>query len=192
MLTQPTRHHRPIAGILAKNLFFNYAALKKEVKIYPRIIERIEDWPIYRLSKDRTEFLREIDDFTFQRIVSRHRKDLPDVLVKALYQERIRIKEDPWKVDPPNERQFWNKISKKLIQKSLDRNSPEAKEAAEDILQKIIHRYSEEIVGTFQISTFRFAQRFLTAFFNRIFNAAVGKSIRAIWRGRRHLYERLN
>ncbi len=177
---------------MLKELRANFTILKKEVKIYPRVIERIEDWPIYRLSKDRAEFIREIDEFTFQRIAGRHRKDLSDVLVKVLYQERIRIKEDPWKVDPPNERQFWNKISKKLIQKSLDRNSTEGREAAEDILRKIIHRYSEEIVGTFQISTFRFAQRFLTAFFNRIFNAAVGKSLRSIWRGRRHLYERLN
>lgn len=166
--------------------------MKKEVTIYPRVIERIEDWPIYRLSKDRAEFLREIDEFTFQRLVSRHRKDLADVILKAMYQERIRIKEDPWKVDPPNERQFWNKISKKLIKKSLDRDEPEAKAVNEELLQKIIHRYSEEIVGTFQIGTFRFAQRFLTAFFNRIFNAAVGKSLRAIFRGRRHLYERLN
>ncbi len=166
--------------------------MKKEVTIYSRVIERIEDWPIYRLSKDRTEFLREIDEFTFRRIVSRHRKDLADVILKAMYQERIRIKEDPWKVDPPNERQFWNKISKKLIKKSLGRDEPEAKEVNEELLQKIIHRYSEEIVGTFQIGTFRFAQRFLTAFFNRIFNAAVGRSLRAIFRGRRHLYERLN
>lgn len=166
--------------------------MKKEVTIYSRVIERIEDWPIYRLSKDRTEFIREIDEFTFRRIVSRHRKDLADVIMKAMYQERIRIKEDPWKVDPPNERQFWNKISKKLIKKSLDRDEPEAKEVNEELLQKIIHRYSEEIVGTFQIGTFRFAQRFLTAFFNRIFNAAVGRSLRAIFRGRRHLYERLN
>lgn len=166
--------------------------MKKEVTIYPRIIERIEDWPIYRLSKDRAEFIREIDEFTFKRLVSRHRKDLSDVIVKTMYNERIRIKEDPWKVDPPNERQFWNRISKKLIKKSLDRDDPQAKAVAEDILHKIIHRYSEEIVGTFQIPTFRFAQRFLTAFFNRIFNAAVGKSLRSIWRGRRHLYERLN
>lgn len=166
--------------------------MKKDIVIYPRIIERIEDWPIYRLSKDRADFIREIDEFTFKRLVSKHRKDLADVIVKTMYQERIRIKEDPWKVDPPNERQFWNRISKKLIKKSLDRDDPQAKAAAEDLLQKIIHRYSEEIVGTFQIPTFRFAQRFLTAFFNRIFNAAVGKSLRAIWRGRRHLYERLN
>ena len=116
--------------------------MKKEVTIYPRIIERIEDWPIYRLSKDRAEFIREIDEFTFKRLVSRHRKDLSDVIVKTIYQERIRIKEDPWKVDPPNERQFWNKISKRLIKKSLYRSDPEAKATAEAILHKIIHRHS--------------------------------------------------
>ncbi len=166
--------------------------MKKEVNIYPRVIERIEDWPIYRLSKDRTEFLREIDEHTFKRLSAKHKKDLSDVLVKTIYQERIRIKEDPWKVDPPNDRSFWNRISRRLITKSLDRDDAEAREVSEQILQKIIHRYSEEIVGTFQISTFKFAQRFLTAFFNRIFNAAVGKSIRAMFRGKRNLFERLN
>ncbi|MBC7776294.1 MAG: 1-acyl-sn-glycerol-3-phosphate acyltransferase [Phycisphaerae bacterium] len=166
--------------------------MEKEVKIYPRVIERIEDWPIYRLSKDRAEFLREIDEHTFQRLTAKHKKDLSDVLVKTIYQERIRIKEDPWKVDPPNDRSFWNRISKRLIKKSLDRDDAEARAVSEEILQKIIHRYSEEIVGTFQIKTFRFAQRFLTAFFNRIFNAAVGRSIRAMFRGKRNLFERLN
>lgn len=166
--------------------------MKKEVKIYPRVIERIEDWPIYRLSKDRTEFVREIDEHTFLRLAAKHKNDLPDVLVKTIYQERIRIKEDPWKVDPPNDRSFWNRISKRLIKKSLDRNDAESRRVNADILQKIIHRYSEEIVGTFQINTFRFAQQFLTAFFNRLFNAAVGKSIRAMFRGKRNLFERLN
>lgn len=166
--------------------------MKKEVKIHPRVIERIEDWPIYRLSKDRTDFLREIDEHTFQRLASKHKKDLADMLVKTIYQERIRIKEDPWKVDPPNDRSFWNRISNRLIKKSLDRDDAEARAVSEEILQKIIHRYSEEIVGTFQVKTFRFAQRFLTAFFNRIFNAAVGKSIRAMFRGKRNLFERLN
>jgi glycerol-3-phosphate O-acyltransferase len=164
----------------------------KDIKIYPRIFERFEDWPIYRLSKDRVEFIRQIDAFTFERLRARHRKNLSDVLVKTIYQERIRIKESPWKVDPPNERQFWSKISKKLIKRSLDRKDTQSQEVAAEILQKIVHRYSEEIVGTFQINTFRFAQRFLTAFFNRLFNAAVGESIRGIWRGRRQLYERLN
>ena len=164
----------------------------KQVKTYSRIIENVEDWPIYRLSEDRANFIREIDEYTFKRVVEQHRRDLSDVIVKTIYQERIRIKEDPWKVDPPNDRSFWNRVSKKLIKKSLDRDDDEAQAAAEDILRKIIHRYSEEIVGTFQISTHRFAVRFLTVLFNRLFNAAVSKSIRGLWRGRRQLYERLN
>ncbi len=166
--------------------------MRKDIQTYPRVIEKTEDWPIYRLSEDRAAFIRDIEDFTFRRISARHRDDLVDVLVKTIYQERIRIKESPWKVDPPNERSFWNKISKRLIKKSLDRNDPEAVEAAEDILRKIIHRYSEEIVGTFKIPTFRFAQRFLTVLFDRLLNAAVDKSITSLWRGRRQLYERLN
>ena len=167
--------------------------MKKKIQIYPRIIEKTEDWPIYRLSEDRAEFIRQIEAFTFHRLTTtRHGNDLVDTIVKTIYQERIRIKESPWKVDPPNDRAFWNKISKRLIKKSLDRHDPEAVATAEDILRKIIHRYSEEIVGTFKIPTFRFAQRFLTIMFNRLLNAAVDKSIASVWRGRRQLYERLN
>jgi glycerol-3-phosphate O-acyltransferase len=159
---------------------------------YPRVIPDSSDWPIYRLSQDRSNFIKEIDDFTSERIKSKNRKDLSDILVKTLYQERIRIKESPWKVDPPNERVFWNKISKQLIKKSLDRQDETAKQTNERVLEKIVHRYSEEIVGTFQLSTHRFAVRFLTFLFNRLFNAAVEKSISSLWRGRRQLYEQLN
>jgi glycerol-3-phosphate O-acyltransferase len=166
--------------------------VKKDVQVYPRIIEKIEDWPIHRLSEDRAAFIRELEDATFKRLRPRKLQDIVDLIVKTIYQERIRIKESPWKVDPPNERSFWNKISKQLIKKSLDRKDSDAMAEAEDILRKIIHRYSEEIVGTFKIPTFRFAQRFLTVLFNRLLNAAFDKSIAGIWRGRRQLYERLN
>jgi glycerol-3-phosphate O-acyltransferase len=159
---------------------------------YPRVIPDSADWPIYRLSQDRENFVKEIDEFTTEKLISKHRKDLADVLVKTLYHERIRIKESPWKVDPPNERVFWSRISKQLIKKSLDRKDKTAKETNEKLLEKIVHRYSEEIVGTFQLPTHRFAVRFLTVLFNRLFNAAVDKSIRSLWRGRRQLYERLN
>jgi glycerol-3-phosphate O-acyltransferase len=166
--------------------------VKKDIQIYPRIIEKMEDWPIHRLSEDRAAFLRDLEEATFERLKSKKLQDMVDAIVKTIYQERIRIKESPWKVDPPNERSFWNKISKRLIKKSLDRNDADAQAEAEDILRKIIHRYSEEIVGTFKSSTFRFAQRFLTVLFNRLLNAAVDKSLASLWRGRRQLYERLN
>lgn len=166
--------------------------MKKDIQVYPRIIEKIEDWPIHRLSEDRAAFIRELEDATFKRLRPKKLQDIVDLIVKTIYQERIRIKESPWKVDPPNERSFWNKISKQLIKKSLDRKDSDAMAEAEDILRKIIHRYSEEIVGTFKIPTFRFAQRFLTVLFNRLLNAAFDKSIASLWRGRRQLYERLN
>lgn len=166
--------------------------MKKDVQTYPRVIEKMEDWPINRLSEDRAAFIRDIEAATFERLNEKKFHDVVDMIVKTIYQERIRIKESPWKVDPPNERSFWNKISKRLIKKSLDRNDEEAQAEAADILRKIIHRYSEEIVGTFNIPTFRFAQRFLTVLFNRLLNAAVDKSIASLWRGRRQLYERLN
>jgi glycerol-3-phosphate O-acyltransferase len=159
---------------------------------YPRIIPNTADWPIYLLSQDRDQFIAEIDEYTTQRLIQRNRKTLSDLLVKTLYQERIRIKETPWKVDPPNERFFWNKISKQLIIKSLDKTKEEAQKTNESLVRKIVHRYSEEIVGTFQLNTHRFAVRFLTFLFNRLFNAAVDKSIRSLWRGRRQLYEQLN
>lgn len=159
--------------------------------IYERIIPDTADWPIYLLSQDRANFIREIDEFTTSKLSKKCKGDLSDLLVKTLYQERIRIKESPWKVDPPNERVFWNKISKQLIKKSLDRQDKTATETNRYLLEKIVHRYSEEIVGTFQLGTHKFAVRFLTILFNRLFNAAVDKSIRSLWRGRRQLYERL-
>ncbi len=158
---------------------------------YERIIPDTADWPIYLLSQDRSNFIREIDEFTTSKLSKNCKGDLSDLLVKTLYQERIRIKESPWKVDPPNERVFWNKISKQLIKKSLDRQDKTATETNRYLLEKIVHRYSEEIVGTFQLGTHKFAVRFLTILFNRLFNAAVDKSIRSLWRGRRQLYERL-
>ncbi|MCS7036369.1 MAG: 1-acyl-sn-glycerol-3-phosphate acyltransferase [Saprospiraceae bacterium] len=166
--------------------------MKKDLVIYPHLYENMEDWPTYKLSQDRANFIREIEEVTFQRLSSRKFQAMVDTLTKTIYQERIRIKESPWKVDPPNERVFWSKVSKRLIQRSLDRPEEEARAEAEEVLRLIIHRYAEEIVGTFRISTFRFARRFLTVFFNRLFNAAVDKSIASLWRGRRQLYERLN
>jgi glycerol-3-phosphate O-acyltransferase len=165
--------------------------IEDETTIYPKVIKDIEHWPIYLLSQDRDNFVNEIDEFAFQKLSKKHSNDLADVIVKTIYQERIRIKEDPWKVDPPNERSFWNKISNKLIKKSLDKKDEEAQQVNSEILRKIIHRYSEEIVGTFKIPQFRFAQRFLTVLFSRLLNAAVAKSIRGLWRGRRNLYDRI-
>ncbi|MEL6311663.1 MAG: hypothetical protein AAFQ17_04720, partial [Pseudomonadota bacterium] len=71
------------------------------------------------------------------------------------------------------------------------RDEAEARATNEEILREIINRYSEEVVGTFNISTFLFARRFLTVFFNRLLNTAASKNLARIWGGKHRLYERL-
>ena len=87
-----------------------------------------------------------------------------NMIATTVYMERSRIKEESWKVDPPNDRVFWKKISYKLFNKAFEKDEKEAKVVVDELLGKIIHRYSTEIVGTFKIPTFRFARRFLTLF----------------------------
>ncbi|MCB0637712.1 MAG: 1-acyl-sn-glycerol-3-phosphate acyltransferase, partial [Lewinella sp.] len=164
---------------------------KTSNKLYPPVIPNIEDWPIYRLSEDRRRFVEEIEQFTLDRLTSQHPEDLSDLIAKTIYLERIRIKEEPWKVDPPKEKQFWKKISRRLVTRSLDRDAKQARISNQHILQRIINRYTEEIVGTFRIKTFLFARRFLTFFFTRLLNAAALRSIRGLWGSRYRLMDKL-
>jgi glycerol-3-phosphate O-acyltransferase len=163
----------------------------KNIEIYPPVIPEIEDWPIFKLSEDREAFIKEINKYTLEKIIQKQPELVSDLLIKTIYLERIRIKEEPWKVDPPNERQFWNKIRKNLVRFSLDKEEEEAKASNEEILKKIIGRYAEEIVGTFQISTFLFARKFLNVFFNRLLNTAASRNFRRFYGRRHHLADRL-
>ncbi len=158
---------------------------------YDHVIPEIEDWPIYKLSQDRRRFIEDIDRFITERFMRLPTPQITDILSKTIYQERIRMKEEPWKVDPPNERQFWRKIRHQLLGQSLDRSEEEARRTNEELLQKIVHRYSEEIVGTFQKSTFLFARRFLTLFFTRLLNTAASRNWRRFWGSKYRLQDRL-
>jgi len=142
---------------------------------YPPILPDINDWPIFKLSEDRRQFTEELEQFTLERIETFHKENLTDLLAETIYQERIRIKEEPWKVDPPNERQFWSRIKKRLVKYSVDKDESISSQNNSYLLKQIIHRYSLEIVGTFKIRTFLFARRFLTWFFNQLLQASFWK-----------------
>ena len=165
--------------------------MKEEKQIYNQVIPDIEDWPIYKLSEDRRRFVQEIIEETLDRFLKKPGDQLSDIIAKTIYRERIRIKEEPWKVDPPNERQFWRRIRKRLIHRSLDRKEEEAFKNNEEILRAIITRYAEEIVGTFKIKTFLFARRFLTFFFTRLLNTAASRNLHRLWGSKYRLVDRL-
>ncbi len=155
---------------------------------YPQVFDRIDQWPIYALSQDRRRFIEEIDEFTLNRLMEEHPK-LYNLIAETIYLERIRVKESPWKVDPPNEGQFWNRLRSKLF-KTENEPKLQAIETQKEVIQRIIHRYSTEIVGTFSIPTFRFARLFLFTFFNRLLNAAAERWWR-ILSSRNRLHERI-
>ncbi len=155
--------------------------MKKRNKTYPHhVFQNIEDWPIYKLHQDRKNFVKDIEDHTLDRLMQKHGLGVLDIIAKTIYMERIRIKEEVWKVDPPNEKQFWKKIRGRLLKiEPTNQGEAEVKSSSEELLQKIIHRYSEEIVGTFRIKTFLFARKFLTLFFNSLLYSSI--SLKSFW-----------
>jgi len=165
--------------------------MDKPIPVQPQLFPDLSDWPIYKLSEDRYNFIEEINEFTTARIGQKPNQMLSDILAQTIYRERMRIKEEPWKVDPPNEDQFWKKLRKRLITRSLDKNEGEARRVNEKLLSEIVARYSNEIVGTFKIPTFKFARRFLTVFFNRLLNTAAGRNFGRFYGAKYNVSERL-
>lgn len=159
---------------------------------FPQVIPNIEDWPIYKLSQDRSNFVEEINEYTLNRLLEKPSGKLSDAISKTIYKELIRIKEEPWKVDPPKDKAFWKQISKKHVRKALDNEAEdEIKASNKESLKRIIKRYSEEIVGSFQIKTFLFARRFLYLFFTRLLNTAALRSIKGLWQQKHKLNDKL-
>ena len=142
---------------------------------YPPILPDISDWPIFKLSENRKTFTEELEQFTLDKMEHFHKENLTDLIAETIYLEKIRIKEEPWKVDPPNERQFWSRIKKRLVKYSVDKDESISAQNNTYLLKQIIHRYALEIVGTFKINTFLFARKFLTWFFNQLLQASFWK-----------------
>ncbi len=166
------------------------AGKPKNELLYPHVLD-MKDWPILLLSEDRAGFVKEIAEFTIQRIMETSSHNIRDVLSKTVYLERIRIKEHLWKVDPPDENQFWKKI--RLALADIPHNDPVEKhlDAYRELVSQIVHRYADEVVGNFKPSTYSFARKFLTAFFSRLLNTAAGRNLNRIWGSQYQLQERI-
>lgn len=162
----------------------------KNYFLRPPVLPNLEDWPIYKLHQKRRQFVEDINTFTVKKMMETHtREELVDMLSKTIYNEKIRIKEEPWKVDPPDERQFFSRIQKTLINDVMD--DDDSKDELAALLYKVVNRYSEEIIGTFKISTFQFARRFLTLFFGRLLNTAASRNLKRFYNTSYRLHQRL-
>lgn len=141
------------------------------------VIPRIKDWPINLIAKKRDKILQE----TISEAVLQFNKMHPtllglrDQLQRTLYLERIRIKNEAWEVDPEDESEFWSKIKKNLLisdPRKMDEDI--SKEHHQEMLQDIMSRYANEIIGDFNPNMFWFARQMLGRIFARLFNAHFG------------------
>lgn len=159
-------------------------------KIYPPLLPEIRDWPLYKLYEDRDGLIETVDQQTLDYILEKHGDRIGDLISRVCYLELIRLKDNPWKVDPPNEAQFWKRVRSEVTANDKLKQDLKLQNNTE-ILRRIIHRYTSEIAGNFKESTFLFARKFLTLFFKRLLNAAAGKNYRKLWRTKLELYERI-
>jgi glycerol-3-phosphate O-acyltransferase len=164
---------------------------KNKNKKYKPILEGIPDWPVYRLSKNRKEFVEEVAQKAFVRIKDMRptRKQLIDELEATVYREQQRMKRNRWRVDPPDEQKFWTGIKEELI--DISANKSEATDGVERLLKAIVVRYATEIAGNFKPSSYRFAREITKFWFGRLLNAARVKKFGGIFRNQYTLRDKI-
>lgn len=162
--------------------------MAEQIQLYPYIEPDMEQWPIHQLTLERMEFISELNDHCYQQITTQSDQPMRSLLDKVLYMERSRINNNPWRVDPPDDKQFWKKIKNELE----DYSSPEKKKLAKDkyqeLVQRIINRYSNEIVGSFVPKTYSQARSILTFMFKRLL---INRGKTRVWGKKEQLYHRI-
>jgi len=157
----------------------------KHPGIYPPIIPEIEKWPISKLSQDKIPFRKKLVTSTLDLLTNSigSNEMMEEELAKVIYLENIRLKQNPWKVDTKEEKAFWSNSKKLLLARSLEQtDDPNFFENYDDeIFSQIIDRYSKEIIGNFDIDTYKFASKALPYGFNRLLNTAGSRNMKRIW-----------
>ena len=163
---------------------------------YEPIIPSKEEWPVVKLARERKEFVKKVADLAKERILSLTGNN-PDILKEeletTLYREKLRIKQNPWAVDPDDEREFWSDVKAVLLQITSEGNQNKTKrlEAYQEILGKITSRYAEEIASNFKASHYKFTRSVVTYGFSRLLNAARVKGFKSIFSNQYTLQDKI-
>ncbi|MEQ9405722.1 MAG: 1-acyl-sn-glycerol-3-phosphate acyltransferase [Cyclobacteriaceae bacterium] len=158
---------------------------------YTEIVPNKRDWPIVRLSKNRKAFIEDVAEEAYDKILVGKNGALREEIEMTIHREKLRMKANPWKVDPPDERTYWKGIQSRLLDIDIE-DKAKAEEEERKILKDIMLRYSDEIAGNFKKSYYRFAQRFVTFGFARLLNAARVKGLLALFSKQLDLDDKLH
>ncbi|WP_017733463.1 1-acyl-sn-glycerol-3-phosphate acyltransferase [Nafulsella turpanensis] len=162
-------------------------------KIYKPIIPRTEYWPVVQLSRNKKKFIEQVAEQGLERIleIKPSRAALIEELETTLHREKLRIKQNPWAVDPEDDAAFWLDVQKKLVTLSHD-TTGKTNGQEKELLRSITTRYAEEIAGSFRPSSYRFARRAITFGFARLLNASRVKGLSSLWSNQYSLQDKLH
>ncbi|GAB5523264.1 MAG: hypothetical protein Roseis2KO_11360 [Roseivirga sp.] len=154
----------------------------------------IDEWPVVALSRNREEFVKEVARESISRIksITSTRSALIEEIETTLFREKLRIKRNPWAVDPEDEADFLASVKSRLLDISNNDDKEEIDETLESILEEIIFRYSDEIAGNFKKSRYRFARSFVTFGFARLLNASRARGFWSIFSTQYTLQDKIN
>lgn len=162
--------------------------------LYDPILPDPETWPIVQLSHNREAFLKELVELSIENIkesLGNNPAHLKDELARTLYTEKIRLNQTPWKADKPDEKDFWSKVKKDMVRINAGHENPNAF-GHEDLVQRIVKRYAEEIAGVFDVQAYDFAKGFTTFLFARLLNASQNKGISRFTSSRSNLHDKIH
>ncbi|SFT69532.1 glycerol-3-phosphate acyltransferase [Algoriphagus locisalis] len=155
-----------------------------------------DEWPVVKLARERKEFVKKVADLSEDRILNLTGNN-PDILKEeletTLYREKLRIKQNPWVVDPDDDSSFWSGVKSALVQTSTENSKSKSKklQAYKEILNSITARYAEEIASNFKTTHYKFTRSVVTYGFSRLLNAARVKGFKSIFSNQYTLQDKI-
>lgn len=154
-----------------------------------------EEWAILKLSNRRQEIIDEVTLKSIQKVNSdteEAKMTLEDQIAKTMYLERIRMKEEPWNIDPSDEKPFWKSIKKGLIRNEKHFGDGKQLEMENrNLLRQITERYAREISGFFHPQMFEFARTAVPLLLSRLLNGVNLRSFLAFFNPTINLQDKL-
>ncbi|OEK05494.1 1-acyl-sn-glycerol-3-phosphate acyltransferase [Roseivirga misakiensis] len=163
-------------------------------KYDPVVPGGINEWPVVALSRNRQEFVEEVATESIKRIKAQAptREALIEEIETTVFREKLRIKRNPWAVDPEDDQAFLNTVKDRLLDISLSDNDAEKDERLDSILNDMVLRYSDEIAGNFKKSRYRMARSIVTFGFARLLNASRARGFWSIFSTQYTLQDKIN
>ena len=88
---------------------------RKRKKIYKPILKSAKSWPVVQMAEKRDEFIQLGVEESFENLLEEKRgKSLREELEMTVFREKQRVKNNSWKVDPKDDKEFWSGMQKKL------------------------------------------------------------------------------